>query len=155
MRKFLAFLAILAALALGQAHNAAAQALVQQSPTHVDAGNLTAVGTNWNTVNTQSTATATAPGGQYVYVTALYMGACQDGTGVAAANLNFTTTNLGGAEFAYSTALSANACPNEPGLVNFPVPLKAAQAGTAVTLVSPAAQSHIGFATEIFYYTAP
>jgi len=157
MRKlrFLAASLLLAAfIAAGLSEGALAQALIQASPTRLDAATSVAVGTNWNTVASQSTATATPPAGQFVYVTALYMSACQNSSGSATANANFTTTGLGGMEFAYSAA-AAEGCAGQPGLITFATPQKSAAAGTAVTLVSPASTTNTGYGTEIFYYTAP
>jgi len=113
------------------------------------------VGTNFNTVNTVSTATATPQAGQYVYVTAMFMGACEDATGGAVSNVNWTTTNLEGATFPFSMASAASTCSQLPGLLSFPVPLKSAAPGTAVTLVSPTAATHTGYASEIFWYSSP
>jgi len=152
-RRGISVIVLLAGLGQAQAQNILPQ--VQQNATRLDAGTLVAVGTNWNTVNTVSTATATPQAGQSVYVTGLYMASCQDATGGATSNVNFTTTNLSGLEFAISQASAASACTGSPGLIQFSTPLKAAAAGTAVTLVSPTAATHTGYSTEIIWYSAP
>jgi hypothetical protein len=46
-------------------------AIIQQSTTRLDAAQGVAVSTNFDTVNTQGTATITPPAGQYVYITGL------------------------------------------------------------------------------------
>lgn len=152
-RKLFAGLALAVALAFSGAAHA-------QTATRFDAGQAVAVGTNWNTVNTQSVATtATPPANQSVYVTAIYMGACQDATGGASSNVNWTTSGLGtGAtlspQFVLSQASGASTCTAEPGLINFSTPLKGAT-NTPVVLTSPSAATHTGFASEIFYFIAP
>lgn len=148
---------VLAALA---AAPVAAQTAVQQSSTRLDAATFTAVGTNWNTVNTQSTATITPPAGLSVYITAIYLSACQDATGGASSNVNFTTTGLGSGataspQFALSQASAASTCTGQPGMINFATPLKSAAPGTNVTVVSPSAATHTGFGVEVFGYFAP
>lgn len=136
-------------------------AQIQQLGTRFDAGGLVALGTNFNTINQQSVATTVVPGnGQYIYVTGLYMGACESNTtGTAVTNGNFTTTNLNGAEFAISIPATLGACAGAgtpaPAAFSFPTPLKAATPGVAVVLTSPTAGAQVGFATEIFYYVAP
>lgn len=158
-RKLLLSLALVAALA-GQALAQSAPPQVQISGTRYDAAGGVAVGTNWNTVNTQSVATTATPqAGQYVYVTAFYMAACQNATGIAATNVNWTETGLAAstaqAVAAYSAALTANSCAGSPGLVQFATPQKALSPATPVVLTSPAALTQTGFASEIFYYIAP
>ena len=146
-------LALLAALA----NNAMAQqgSLVQQSGSRLDAGLQVAVGTNFNTVSNLSVATTAAVAGQYVYVTGMYMESCQDATGAATVNVNWTTTNLGGTEFGLSSSSGPDNCLGSVGMVNFATPLKAAAAGTAVVLSSPSANAHVGYGAQIFYYIAP
>lgn len=144
MRKFLA----LAFLAL--ASPAFAQTplvpLVQQSSQRLDAATTCFSGTNYNTVNTQSTATISASAGQYFYITWLYLAAASDATGSANTNLNFTSTGIVGTpQWGYSLAATASA-----GIVvqNGPLttPIKTAQPGQVATIVSPAATLHTGFA---------
>lgn len=156
MRKILLSLAFL----LGLASVASAQQTIQQVPQDLTAAQWAVVGTNFNTVNTQSTATITPPAGLFVYITAMYLTACQDATGVASANTSFTTTGLGSGataapQFAYGAPLTVDSCISQPGLINFAKPLKSANAGTNVTVVSPSAATHTGFGIVVFGYFAP
>ena len=149
-------LASAACPALAQTQNLVAPP-VEQVGQRLDAATFAAVGTNWNTVNTQSTATVTPPSGQYVYITAMYMQACQDATGAAATNVGWSTTGLGSGataspQFSISQASSAGSCAGSPGMVTFATPLKSNAPGTNVTLVSPSAIGHTGFSSEIFGY---
>ena len=156
----LRLLLVLTLLALGAP--GWAQAPIQQLPTRLDAGSAIAVGTNFNTINTQSVATTVAPpAGQYVYVTGLLAGACESNTtGTAVVNANFTTTNLFGLEFAISVPATLGLCAGAgptgaPQWFPFPSPLKAAAPGLAVSLTSPTAGAQVGFITAIAFYTAP
>ena len=63
---------------------------------------------------------------------------CTDGTGIAANQVTWTSTNITGAPvWSFSIAATASICQRwqEP----LTTPLKSTAAGTAVTLVSPAA----------------
>lgn len=157
MRRLLLSFALLAGLL---APAAAQNVQVQQSSQDLTAGTFAVVGTNYNTVNTQSTATIVPPAGQFVYITGLYLSACQDATGTASTNLAFTTTGLGSGataspQFAFSEPAAVNTCTGQPGLVTFAKPLKSAAAGTNVTVVSPTAVTHTGFGITVFGYYGP
>jgi hypothetical protein len=102
-----------------------------------DVGTAVSVSVPYNTVNTQSTATATPQAGQFVYIVGLYLAACQDATGGAVSNVNWTTTNLGGAEWPISAAAAASTCTQQPGVLMFATPVKSAAPGTAVTISIP------------------
>jgi hypothetical protein len=154
MRRALFSLAFL----LGLAGAAAAQVSVQQSPSRLDASTAVAVGTNFDTVNTQSTATVTPPAGQFVYITRIELESCQDATGGAVSNVNFTSTGLGSGataspQWELSQAAAASTCTFRD--VNLVTPLKSATQGTNVTVVSPSAATHTGFGIKVYYYLAP
>lgn len=144
-------LALGLALALGLSA-AQAQAPVQQVPTELRAA--TAVAFAGTAVNTQNTATLTAPAGQYVYITALSFDVCTNGTGTAANQVSFTSTNLSGSpQWVFSIAATASICQHwqEP----FAMPLKSSAPGTNVTIVSPAAATNNSYTIRAYYYTAP
>lgn len=156
MRKLLLSLAFLA----GLCGVATAQQAVQQTPQDLGAATWSVVGTNFNTINTQSVATVNVPAGQFAYITAILLTACQDATGTVAANLSFTSTGLGSGataspQWAYGSALVVGSCISQPGLINFAKPLKSANPGTNVTITSPAAVAHTGFGIVIFGYFSP
>jgi hypothetical protein len=98
LRPFLGLLA-LALLCLP----AAAQVTVQPSAQKLDASTTVCTityssGTTF-AVNLQTTATCTPPAGQFVYITGLSFDVCTNGTGTAANQVNFTSTNLTGSPF--------------------------------------------------------
>jgi hypothetical protein len=128
--------------------------LVQNSGSMLNAATATAVGTNFNTIASQSTATIVVPAGLYAYITGIYLSACQDATSTANVNLQFTSTNITGTpDWAYGLAAVANTCYQQ--MLNFATPLKSAAAGTNVTVVSPTSTAHTGFGIDVFYYLAP
>lgn len=129
---------------------AQAPVVVQQSPVL-----LTACTTAHATaaVNTQATLTLTPPNGLYVYFCGWDVAISQNGTATANTNLSFTSTNLGGWAFKYSLPATANESRVQAFYFSFPV--KSAQAGVAVTIVSPAAQVNTAFAINGYYYFAP
>ncbi len=125
----------------------------QQSATRQDAAQGVALSTNFDTVNTQGTATITPPGGLSVYITGLSFEACEDATGGAVSNVNFTSTNISGApQWSLSMASAASTCQRwqEP----LATPLKSTTPGTAVTVVSPSGATHTGFGIRVYYYIA-
>jgi hypothetical protein len=151
MRRLL--LSFVALLALSGA--AMAQAMVQESPTKTDAATgVCTFAASPVAVNQQETVTCTPPAGQFVYITGLSFDACTDGTGTAANQVTWTTTNLTGAPvFSFSIAATASICQHwqEP----LTTPLKSTAAGTAVTLVSPAAATHNSYHARVYAYYAP
>jgi hypothetical protein len=154
MRKLLISTALL--LALTGAATAQQGSLLQQSGSRLDAATNVALGTNFNTVNSQSVATATATGGQYVYVTGISLEECGDGTGTAATNVNFTSTGLVGTpswNYSATTGTSVSTCTRQVEV--FATPLKGAAPGTNVVITSPSALLHTGFGIRIYFYLAP
>jgi hypothetical protein len=124
--------------------------LVQQSPSdlractpaHSDAA-----------VNNTVTITITPPNGLYVYLCGWDYQVVQDATGTVQTNVKWTSTNLGGLAVEYSTPLVVDG--NTTQNFYYAVPLKAAQAGVAVTIVSPAAVLHTAYSANAYYYIAP
>lgn len=147
MKKLLALLLLAAFPAFAQAPPPP----IQQGSQRLDAQTVCANGTNYNTVNT--TSTATIPAGQgYFYATELQIYVVQNATASVAANLNFTTTNLNGMQWGYSTlATASQTLVISPGPVGA-APIKSSSPGTAVTVVSPAAQTNTGYAITICGY---
>lgn len=150
LRNLLAVAALLAAIC-----PVAAQVAVQPSATKLDAA--TAVCTfaaSPVAVNQQETVTCTPPGGQFVYITGISFDVCTNGTGSAANQVTWTTTNLTGAPvFSFSIAATASICQHwsEP----LTTPLKSTAAGTAVTFVSPAAATNNSYHARVYAYFAP
>lgn len=129
---------------------------VQQVPTRLDAGTFVAQGTNDHTVNQQSVATVTVPGGMYAYITAVIIDVCGDATGTAATNTNFTSTGIIGTpswSFSATTGTTAALCQHFGD--QFAIPLKSSAPGTNVVITSPSAQVHTAFNIRVFGYFAP
>jgi hypothetical protein len=148
MRRLLLSLAILPAL-FGLA---LAQAPVQQSPTRLDSA--TAVAVTGTAVNNQYTATVTVPAGQYAYITAISFDVCTNGTGTAANQVTFTSTNLSGSPvWPFSVAATASIC--QHWIDTIPGGLKSSIPGTNVTVVTPAAAANNSYTVRIYYYLAP
>jgi hypothetical protein len=126
--------------------------IVQQSSQMLNASTKVATSTP-TTINNQTTATATPSGSNYVYITGIDLAACQDATGTTAVtNLTFTTTNITGAPvYQFSLAATANLCAT-PRTIQFATPLKSSTPGTAVTVVSPAANAHAVYTSNIYWY---
>lgn len=105
-------------------------------------------------VNQQETVTCTPPAGQFVYITGISFDVCTNGTGTAANQVTWTSTNLTGAPiWSFSIAATASICQHwsEP----LTTPLKSTAAGTAVTLVSPAAAANNSYHARVYAYFAP
>lgn len=150
MKFFTRFLAIMAIATLF-ALPAVSQTAVQQAPTRLDSCstvNATAA------VNNTATVTLTPPNSQSVYLCGLDIAISNDATGaVTQANVSFTTTNLGGWAWKYSSANAANTSLTQAFYWN--VPVKSAQPGVAVTIVSPAVNAHAAYSINAYYYFAP
>lgn len=147
MKRHLMIVFALLLLLAGPLH---AQTLVQQSATALNACstlNATAA------VNNQVTLTLTPPSGQYVYLCGLDVTVSQNGTATANTNVSFTSTNLGGWAWKYSLPATINLALVQP--FYFSIPVKAAAAGTAVTIVSPSATAQTAFSINGYYYFAP
>lgn len=103
-------------------------------------------------VNTQNTLTIPAVTGLFARVDEIVIGACQDATGNALSNVNFTTTNLGSLAWQVGSAAGASTC-IQPVVLTMPQGgLKAAAASVAVTIVSPAASLHAAYPMAVFYH---
>ena len=67
----------------------------QSSATHIDAATLVCTfSPSPVAVAQQETVTCTPPNGQYVYITGLSFDVCTNGTGTAANQVTWTSTNL-------------------------------------------------------------
>ena len=145
---------LIAAFAALLAVPAAAQISVQNSPTKPDAGSqVCSFSPSTVAVNQQEPVTCTPPAGQYVYITGLSFDVCTDGTGTAANQVTWTSTNITGAPvWSFSVAATASICQHfsEP----LTTPRKSTAAGTAVTLVSPAAATHNSYHARVYAYFA-
>jgi hypothetical protein len=137
---------------------------VQQNGTMLNAAtNVASTAPAVNATQAAGTVTITAPSGQYVYVTGLYVAACGDGTAsTSSVQQSFTTTNLGTLTiqtsmlaYAATTAIANNISSCDRVSIPFSVPLKSSAAGTAVTVVPPAQAAHMSFPIIVTYYTAP
>lgn len=146
----------LALLGLCVATSAFGQAVgVQQQATRVEAA--TAVAFAQAGVGVTSTATIVVPAGLYAYITALSMDTCADATGgTAQVNSNYTSTNLPSTpSWSFSFGGTANTCA-VPLRESFSAPLKSAQPGVNVTVVSPSGGAgHNQFTIRVYYYLAP
>lgn len=147
MRKFFLPLFALALLALP----ASAQVAMQQSGQHLDAATNVCTVSAALAVNQQETVTCTPPAGQFVYITSISFDVCTDGTGTAANQVTWTTTNLTGSPtFGFSIAATASIC--QHWSIPLPTPLKSTAAGTAVTFVSPTAATHNSYHATVATY---
>jgi hypothetical protein len=130
---------------------AGAQTLTQQTATRLDACN--AVATAVGAAGTAQTATATALGGNYIYICAIALEVCTNGTGSVQNNVVFTSTNIiGSPSWSYSIAATANIC--QRIFEEFPTPLRAAVPGSNVTVVSPTLATNNNYGIRIYYYLA-
>jgi hypothetical protein len=150
---FGALLALLLALpGLASAQNAVPQ--VQQNGTMLNAATLACSYSAAFAVNQQETTTCTPNAGQFVYITAIAFDVCTNGTGSATTPTTFTTTNLPGAPtFGFAIAATAEIC--QHWQIPFATPLKSNAAGTAVTVVSPAAATNNAYQATVFGYSSP
>jgi hypothetical protein len=130
--------------------------VVQQGPTMLNVATKVA---NANAaVANQVTATMTPASSNYVYLTGIDLEVCQDATGLAQTNVNWTTTGITGLIstapiWSYSTALAADVCIYK--VISYPTPLKSTTPGSAVTVVSPASDAHAAYTINVFWYEAP
>ena len=105
-------------------------------------------------VNTAVAVTSTPPNGQFVYVCGVDVQASQDATATANTNLTFSSTNLNSWHYTYSLPVSATSS-NITYASSWAGVVRAPAAGTAVTIVSPAATVHTAFSINLYYYFAP
>lgn len=162
-------LAVLGAFALFSASIIAAHSVgisnpapIQQDPTRLDAGGaLCSLATAVNATQAAGTCTITPAASQFVYITSILVGQCQDGTAsISGIQLNFTTTNLNGLVLETSV-LSAATIATNPGtnlcaytVLPLAAPIKSAAAGTAVTVVPPVQTAHVSFPITVIGYFA-
>lgn len=152
-----ALLALALGLGIAQAQQAGVIA-IQQTPSRLDACNALALAGGTPTVNTQVTATLNVPAGQYAYICSISGTVCANATGgTALTNGNFTSTNLpSNPTWQISFAGTLNTCANTAIAETFNgPPLKSSNAGTNVTIVSPAAGAQNAYQIRVTYYTAP
>jgi hypothetical protein len=127
MRLLRPFLGLLALALLSSA--AAAQVTVQPSAQKLDAATTVCpFAATPVAVNQQETVTCTPPAGQFVYITGISFDVCTNGTGTAANQVTFTSTNLTGSPvWSFSIAATASICQHwsEP----LATPLKSTAAG--------------------------
>lgn len=130
---------------------------VQQSSTRSDAATLVGAITSSGTAlaaNTTTTATLTAPAGQFIYITGITFEVCTNGTGSAQNQVTFTSTNISNTpSFEYSIAATASICQRWNEV--FGAPLKSLQPGVNVTFVSPSAATNNSYNIRAYYYNAP
>lgn len=114
-------------------------------------------------VNTNASISIVVPANQHAYINYLQVGICGDNTAniANAANVAFTSTNLGGwtqgLSFYQATAVAttsdAVACAFAPGAARTH-PLISAAGPVTVTIVPPAAIVHAAFPINVEYYLA-
>jgi hypothetical protein len=106
-------------------------------------------------VNATATLTIPAPpSGLYVYVCGIDIAISFDATGgTASTNVTFTSTNFGSWLWKMSWAGTASTTITQP--FYWAQPLKSPSAGTAITIVSPAANLHGAYSINGYYYYAP
>jgi hypothetical protein len=145
-------LVLLALCAAAVAQQGIPGTLVQQSPTMLNA--CTVITKNGG-INTAITTTITPPASQFVYICAIDLTLSNDATGTGVStNLSWTSTNLGAWSYQFSQVGTANTTPIDKNFY-FTFPVKSANAGTAVTLVSPAVNAHAAYNQNVYYYFAP
>lgn len=124
-----------------------AQSAVQQTSTMLNA----VAAANYNGT-AQGTITLTPPPSWYVYVTDLDAQHCASGTaGAAGTPVFITSTNLPNLpRIGTDTLVPIATCIFRN--VHFAQPLKSAAAGTAVTVVTPAAETNVTYNLNVYYY---
>ncbi len=147
-KKFLTFVlaALLAVLFIE--HGAGAQTRTQQDPQRLDAAQMVAT-----SATSAATITITPPAGQSVYITNVEVTNCAGGTAVTAATpTSLTTTNLNGAAWTIGSGVTAGLCQPSPINGPFPLALKSAQPGVAVTFVLPTFATNQTVRVSVYYY---
>jgi hypothetical protein len=114
-------------------------------------------------INAQTTLTIPAgPSGAFTYLTYWSGAACLDGT-ASASNIqaNWTSTNMP-ALTAQTSVISGSTITTNAGVplcdrfyYSFTTPYKSSCAACVVTLVSPAASTHVSYPQLVTYYYAP
>ena len=146
------FLRLLPILLVFLADPALAQVQTQQTLQRLDAAIAVCTTSAALAINQQETVTCTPPAGQFVYIATIAFDVCTNGTGTAANQVTWTTTNITGSPtFGFSIAATASIC--QHWSIPLPTPLKSTVAGTAVTFVSPAAATNNSYhATVVVSY---
>lgn len=124
---------------------------VQQTTSHADA--CTPIGSQAAS-GSQTTLTIPAPpGNQYIYIGEIdFDNVVSTALSGALAVVNVTTTNLGSLKWAVSLPTTANS--NYPrGPFTYPTGLRAASAGTAVTIVGVTATTNLTQSINACYWT--
>lgn len=122
--------------------------VVQQVPTDLRACSVAHNDQAVNVASPTATITITPPNGWYVYICGWDFQVVPNATGTASTNLKWTTSNLGGWAVEYSTAATTP----YNYTAYFPVPIRAAQAGVAVTFITPAALLNVSYSHNAYYY---
>jgi hypothetical protein len=113
-------------------------------------------------INTNASISISVPANQHAYINYLQVGVCGDGTAAlgTAANVAFTSTNLGGWTQQLSLLQSAtigtgviNLCAFNPGPARTH-PLVSGAGPVTVTIVPPTADAHASFPINVEYYLA-
>lgn len=126
---------------------------VQQIATMLNAATKVAVGQA--AAGSQSTATMTPSGSNYVYITGLDLVECTGAATTATPQVNFTSTNLTGAPvWQISFPTTADIC-TPTNYMTFATPLKSSTPGTSVTIVSPTGVATAQFTITAYWYEAP
>jgi hypothetical protein len=153
LNKWIPFVIALAVLALPVAadQSVVGGTPVVQASTRNDA--CTALNAT-NAVNTQTTLTIpSCSGGQSIYISEIDVNVSNDGTGaVVSTNASFTSTNLNQWKWVFSSTNVANTMTDKS--FQYPTAMKAAAAGTAVTIVSPSANTHAEYTIQACYWCA-
>jgi|SRR5581483_2763271 len=144
------FLSLLAAAlyALALAGVAVAQTRTQQDPQMLNSAQQVAT-----SATSAATITITPPAGQSVYITNVEVTNCAGSSAVtAAAVTSLTTTNLNGAAWTIGSGATAGLCQPSPINGPFPLALKSAQPGVAVTFVLPTFATNQTVRVSVYYY---
>ena len=125
--------------------------LIQQSPTRLDAAGMVST-----SASSAATITITPPASWNVYFSNIEITNCAGGTAVtAAAPTTVTTTNLNGAAWTVGSGVTAGLCQPSPANSTFPLALKSAAPGTAVTIILPTFVTNQTVRVSAYYYFAP
>lgn len=159
MRRALGLLLLFASLALlGPPDSFGQSVTVQQSPSMLTACAQVATANG----TAQQTITITPSAGMYFYLCGLDLQYCASGTAATATQNVYTTTTgfQGTPKWQLSVSNTASVCfptgnNGAPQTFQFPLPLKSANAGTAVTFVSPAAITNVTFNMNVYGFFAP
>ena len=151
MKKILLIIPLLILLSTSAFAQSVPGTLTQQSPTKLDAAGLVST-----SATSAATITITPPASQNVYITNVEIANCAGAAAVvAAAVTTISTTNLNGAAWTVGSGVAAGLCQPSPANTSFPLALKSATPGTAVTFVLPAFATNQTLRVSAYYYYAP